>query len=75
MGVRILYDPEERSSVIYDSVTMTAFGIVMPADPIEIQDWLESLPDDARTMSHTDLEDRWSDWHSGRERGGGDNEF
>ena len=60
MGVRVLYDFDAKTSVIYDSVTETVFGILMHADREEVYEWLNTLPKDARLMSHADLEASWS---------------
>jgi len=61
MGVRIIYDGTD--SVIYDSVTGTAFGPVLNgADPDEVEGWLASLPDDARVISVEDLHRSWAAW-------------
>ncbi len=59
MSVRVLHDPDEAMSIIYDSVTGTAFGITMYAEQDEVYEWLDTLPKDARLMSHADLEDSW----------------
>jgi len=44
MGVRALHDPEENQSVLYDSVTDTAFGPLIDGDvdyAYEFVDWIQ----------------------------------
>lgn len=59
MSVRIITDGD--NSVIYDSVTMTAFGPVFGRDE-DPNDFLEWLPKDARSYSANELWNLYGDW-------------
>jgi hypothetical protein len=64
MGLRILRDRTDDMAAMYDSVTDWAFGPVFygPAAADRCQDFIDWLPNDARTYSEADLEHLYSDW-------------
>lgn len=53
---------EEGEQILYDSVTMTAFGIVHTNEDYELADFIEWLKDDARTLTQTQLSDLYYQW-------------
>jgi len=53
---------EEGEQVLYDSVTMTAFGVVHENQDYELADFLEWLKEDARTYTQMALADQYYDW-------------
>jgi len=66
MGVRIITDIESGEQVIYDSVTMTAFGPVFGKED-DVDDFLEWLPEDARKYEQRALDDKVHEWRRQRE--------
>lgn len=61
MGCRIL-KAETGEQVLYDSVTMKAFGIVHEDEDIDLQKFLDRLPGDARRFTDKDLEFKYYEW-------------
>ena len=59
MGLKIL--TSEDGQCFYDSVTMTAFGMVHEGDH-DLQDFAEWLPMDARKYSLSELSDKYYEW-------------
>ena len=57
MGVKIIR--EDGMSCLYDSVTMTAFGVVHSGDDLDLDDFLEWLPEDARKYSNAEIQDKY----------------
>lgn len=64
MSVRIITDGD--NSVIYDSVTMTAFGPVFNRDE-DPDEFLEWLPNDARSYNGQELWILVGDWREERD--------
>lgn len=61
MGVKIL-TADSGEQVLYDSVTMTAFGVVHENQDYELEGFLEWLEKDARTYNQTELNDLYYEW-------------
>lgn len=61
MSVRIL-KAETGEQVIYDSVTMTAFGVVHENQDYDLEDFLEWLSEDARKYTQVELNDLYYEW-------------
>jgi hypothetical protein len=71
VSVRILYSIHEHRAVLYDSVTMTAFGPVVHDDvddaQTQLEEFLEWLPDDARRYTSVELDKEWGIFASEKE--------
>jgi len=65
MGVKIITDIETGEQVIYDSVTMTAFGPVFSSED-DVVDFLEWLSQDARKYEQRELDDEAHRWRKQR---------
>lgn len=61
MSVRIL-TADTGEQVMYDSVTMTAFGVVHECSPINLETFLEWLDMDARNYSDVELNNLYYQW-------------
>ena len=61
MSVRIIKG-EDGEQVLYDSVTMTAFGVVHEDQDIDYAGFLEWLPEDARKYSDAHINDLYYEW-------------
>lgn len=61
MSVRIL-TADTGEQVMYDSVTMTAFGVVHENKDYELEGFLEWLSEDARKYSQVELNDLYYEW-------------
>lgn len=72
MSVRIITDGD--NSVIYDSVTMTAFGPVFGRDE-DPDEFLEWLPQDARSYNGQELWSLVGDWREQRDNEAFDREI
>ena len=61
MGVKILRD-KDGTSALYCSTSMVAFGPVHMDDDLDLIEFLEFLPKDARSYSQDDLLDKYWEW-------------
>jgi len=61
MGLRIL-KAETGEQVLYCSTTMVAFGVVHEDEDFDLEDFIESLPKDARTYEQKELADLYYKW-------------
>lgn len=61
MAVRIITG-EDGEQVLYDSVTMTAFGVVHEDSDFAYESFLEWLKKDARTYSDAELNSLYYEW-------------
>lgn len=61
MSVRIL-TADSGEQVLYDSVTMTAFGVVHEDNDFELEDFLTWMPFDVRGCSRLELNDYYYKW-------------
>lgn len=61
MSVRIL-TADTGEQVLYDSVTMTAFGVVHENEDFDLDDFLEWMPFDVRGCSKSELNDFYYKW-------------
>ena len=61
MGVAILIDKKTGYKCMYDTVTMWAFGNIFRKDEM-IYEFLEWLPEDARSYDNNKLEKLISEW-------------
>lgn len=61
MGCKIL-TAETGEQVLYDSVTMTAFGVVHDNSDYDLQDFLDWLPMDARRFNQNELDYQYYEW-------------
>lgn len=61
MAVRIITG-EDGEQVLYDSVTMTAFGVVHEDTDFELESFLEWLKQDARSYSNDDIRNLYYEW-------------
>lgn len=61
MSVRIL-TADSGEQVLYDSVTMTAFGVVHEKNDFELEDFLTWMPFDVRGCSKSELNDFYYKW-------------
>lgn len=61
MGVRIL-KADSGEQVLYDSVTMTAFGVVHENQDYDLEDFLEWMDIDARSLTQNELIEKYYQW-------------
>lgn len=61
MAVRIITG-EDGEQVLYDSVTMTAFGVVHEDEDFAYESFLEWLKKDARSYSDAELNSLYYEW-------------
>lgn len=61
MGVKIL-TADSGEQVLYDSVTMTAFGVVHENSDYDLDGFLEWLEKDAREYSQAELDGLYYEW-------------
>lgn len=61
MAVRIITG-EDGEQVLYDSVTMTAFGVVHEYEDFAYESFLEWLKKDARSYSDAELNSLYYEW-------------
>lgn len=61
MSVRIL-KAETGEEVLYDSVTMTAFGVVHEDEDFELEGFLEWLKKDARSYTDAEINSLYYEW-------------
>ncbi len=67
MGTHVLHDQKENKSCLYDSVSDTAFGPIMPeTGRQEAHDFLELLDEDPRTMTEDSLGEAFEVWFETR---------
>lgn len=62
MGVRILEDQEQGHKVLYDSVTMWAFGPIFYEDD-DVEDFLE-WAGETRTLTDRELDGKYYEWRA-----------
>lgn len=61
MGCKIL-KAETGEQVLYDSVTMTAFGVVHEDQDFDLEDFLGWLQMDARRYTQEELNSKYYEW-------------
>tara|TARA_R110000772_G_scaffold15512_1_gene44964 strand:- start:3446 stop:3649 length:204 start_codon:yes stop_codon:yes gene_type:complete len=61
MGVHILTDQTDNHKALYCSTTMQAFGPIFYEDD-DVEDFLEWLTLDARTLTDSELNNKYYEW-------------